>query len=139
MGKYCWSRKFLACQKCGKGESPHAGKGLCERCFRRERYRKRVGVAQTFSWSLRHEKCVTCGTTKSPHTKGGICKRCRQLADEEKVRQEKVERWTFTPPDWDRVKRLETESSGYLGFLEIETYERFCEWQDSNRTNKEVN
>jgi len=134
-----WARLFSKCSVCGKSDSPHSGRGICDRCRRRARYRKRIGVETDFAWSLRHERCIRCLKTDSKHGRGGVCQRCRQMAAEQRIRDNMIEVLTFRAPNWDRVKSLETESSGYLGLLEIETYERFCKWQDSNRTNKEVN
>lgn len=32
--RHQWSRKFEACQKCGKTEHPHKAHGMCSRCWR---------------------------------------------------------------------------------------------------------
>lgn len=39
-----WTRHFDACVVCGKTDSPHSGKGVCNRCSLRERYRLRKTV-----------------------------------------------------------------------------------------------
>lgn len=39
-----WSRKFDACIKCHNGDSPHASKGVCARCYAREKKREEVKV-----------------------------------------------------------------------------------------------
>ena len=91
-------------------------------------------------WARHFDHCIACGKSDSKHNAHGICSRCAQFKDRRGSYERTGQTFTETKkqPDWERVKSLESESSGYLGFLEIETYERFCKWQDSNRTNKEV-
>ena len=99
-------------------------------------------MASIKKWSRHFERCKECGCTDTKHQAFGLCDNCynrERYAREKGTVLDVFFASVVKPPDWGRVRQLETESSGYLGFLEIETYERFCDWQDRNRTNKEVN
>lgn len=41
-----WSMKHDACVGCGGTDRPHSGKGYCDRCFGRERYRQKHGIGK---------------------------------------------------------------------------------------------
>lgn len=98
-------------------------------------------MANIKKWSRHFERCKECGCTDTKHQGLGLCDNCYnrdRYAREKGTVLDVFFAYAVKPPDWNRVRMLEGESSGYLGFLEVETYDRLHEWRDRTMTNKEV-
>lgn len=115
--KFAWSRDYEKCTMCGGTKARHAANGLCGNCYRRK------GSPVHFEWSMEYERCVECGTTEKKHQGQGLCMSCYSRR-RDRTRRTEEEVLTYKQPDWDLVDRLKNVSSGYLGFLEVETLRR---------------
>lgn len=69
-----WAINYDCCTECGTTESPHAGKGLCKKCYKRNLYltkKEKLG-----RWSRSFDECIECGKTDFTHRAKGLCSRC---------------------------------------------------------------
>jgi len=69
-----WAVDYDACVECGTVDLPHAGRGLCKKCYKRSLYiakKEKEG-----RWSRLYTECISCGTTDFPHRAKGLCRSC---------------------------------------------------------------
>lgn len=79
-----WSRNFDACIKCHQGESPHASKGTCLRCYQRQKWQeKHAKVAVPLD--VRSEHISTPPPQEQPLHK---CKKCKLWVGDNAVESE---------------------------------------------------
>jgi hypothetical protein len=69
-----WAVNYDACVECGTVDLPHAGRGLCRKCYKKYLYNnKKNNIGR---WAQRYSKCVGCGKVDRPHKAKGLCDRC---------------------------------------------------------------
>ena len=69
-----WAIGYAACVECGTVDFPHAGRGLCRKCYKKYLYNnKKNNIGR---WAQKYSKCVSCGKTDRPHKAKGLCDKC---------------------------------------------------------------
>ena len=90
-----WSMNYKRCIKCGTVNIKHHVKGLCEKCYGKNRHFSNkntcIDCGKSISnktikckscshkirvWSYKYERCIKCGTDKIKHHCNGLCNDC---------------------------------------------------------------
>lgn len=65
-------KEFVPCTACGDPERKIMARGMCQRCY----FRQRRGSMPHQGWSRKYAQCIACGTTEKKYASNGLCTIC---------------------------------------------------------------
>ena len=89
------TRQYKSCTVCGMADSRYEAKGMCARCYMRQRrdekysakdYVGNLEMRERGLWSRKYESCIGCGGTEKRHGCFGLCHDCSEISRKHKLR-----------------------------------------------------